>query len=42
MTTIYKNFKIDKSLILGDLDQLLKIQYQELKVWCLANNFRKK
>ena len=42
MTTINKNFEIDKSRILGDLDLLLKIQHQELKVWCLANNLRKK
>ena len=42
MTTINKNFEIDKSRILCDLDQLLKIQHSELKVWCLANNLRKK
>ena len=42
MTTINKNFEIDKRLILRDLDQLLKIQHQKLKVWCLANNLRKK
>ena len=40
MTTI--NFETDKSRILFDLDQLLKIQHRELKVWCLANNLRKK
>ena len=28
----------DKSRILCDLDQLLKFQDQELKVWCLAND----
>ena len=27
MTTIKKNFEIDKHLILHDLDQLLKIQH---------------
>ena len=42
MTTINKNCEIDKRLILRYLDQLLKIQHQELKVWCLANNLRKK
>ena len=43
MTTIItKNFEIDKSRILCDLDLLLKIQHYELKVWCLANNLRKK
>ena len=42
MTTINKKIEIDKSRILCDLDQLLKIQHQELKVWCLANNLRKK
>ena len=35
MTTIKKNFEIDKRLILRDLDQLLKIQNEELKVWCI-------
>ena len=42
MTT--KNFKIDKIRILRDLDldRLLKIRHQELKVWCLANNLRDK
>ena len=39
MTTINKkNFKTDKIQILRDLDLLLKIRHQELKVWCLANN----
>ena len=34
MTTINKkNIEIDKRLILRDLDQLLKIQHYELKVW---------
>ena len=42
MTTIDKKFEIDKRLILRDLGQLLKIQHQELKVWCLANHLRKK
>ena len=42
MTTIDKNFEIDKSRILCDLDQLLKIQRKEFKVWCLAKNLRKK
>ena len=37
-----KNFEIDKRRILCDLDQLLKIQHQELKVWSLASNLRKK
>ena len=37
-----KNFEIDKRLILRDIDQLRKIQHQELEVWCLANNLRKK
>ena len=37
-----KNFEIDKRLIFRDLDQLLKIQHKELKVWRLANNLRKK
>ena len=36
MTTINKkNLEIDKIRILGDLDLLLKIRHQELKVWCL-------
>ena len=35
MTTINKNFETDKRLILRDLDQLLKIQHEELKVWCI-------
>ena len=39
MTTINKKtFKIDKIQILRDLDLLLKIRHQQLKVWCLANN----
>ena len=42
MTTITKNFKLDKIRILRDLDLLLKIRHQELKVWCLANNLREK
>ena len=33
---------MDKRLILRDLDQILKIQHQELIVWCLANNLLKK
>ena len=37
-----KNFEIDKIRILLDLDLLLKIRHQELKVWCLANNLREK
>ena len=41
MTTIKKIFEMDKSLSFCDLDQLLKIN-EELKVWCLANNVRKK
>ena len=42
MTTITKNFKLDKIRILRDLDLLLKIRHQELIVWCLANNLREK
>ena len=42
MTTINKNFEIDKHLILRDLDQLLKVQHRGLEVWCLANTLRKK
>ena len=41
MTTT-KNFEINKFQIVGDLDLLLKIRYQELEVWCLANNIREK
>ena len=41
MTTINKNFEIDKSRILCDLDRLLKIQHWELKDWRLVNNLRK-
>ena len=37
-----KNFEINKRLIFLDVDQLLKIQHWELKVWSLANNLRKK
>ena len=37
MTTITKNFKLDKIRILRDLDLLLKIRHQELIAWCLAN-----
>ena len=35
MTTIYKKLEIEKRLNLRDLDQLLKIQHEELKVWCI-------
>ena len=42
MTKIDKKIESDKSPILRNVDQLLKIQHQELKVWCLANNLRKK
>ena len=35
-----KNFEIDKMRILGDLDLLLKIRFQELILCCLANNLR--
>ena len=43
MATINKkNFEIDKSRILRDLDPPLKIRHQELKVWCLANKLREK
>ena len=31
-----KNFEIDESRILRDLDLQLKIRHQEFKVWCLA------
>ena len=34
MTTINKNFEIDKIRILRDLDLPLKIPHQELKAWC--------
>ena len=34
--------EIDKSRILRNLDPLLKIQHEDLKVWCLANNLREK
>ena len=37
-----KNFQIDLIRISRDLDLLLKIRHQELKVWCLANNLREK
>ena len=33
---------MDKIRILRGLELLLKIRHQELKVWCLANNLRKK
>ena len=42
MTTINKNFEIDKIRILRDLDLLLKIRHQKRKVWCSANNLREK
>ena len=42
MTTIKKNFETEKRLISCDLDQLLKNLQYELKVWCLANDLRKK
>ena len=42
MTTTKKNFEINKRLILPHLEQLLKIQHYELKVWCLANNLCEK
>jgi len=42
MTTMNKNFEIDKCLILRDLDQLVKILHWEFKVWFLANDLRKK
>ena len=34
--------EIDKSRILRNLDLWLKIQHQELKVWCLAYNLHEK
>ena len=33
---------MDKIRILRDLELLLKIRHQELKVWCLANNLSEK
>ena len=42
MATINKKGETDKIRILRDLDQLLKIRNQELKVWFLANNLRDK
>ena len=41
MATINKKNEISKSRILRDLDLLLKIRHQEIKV-CLANNLREK
>ena len=40
MTTINKKLQNREIRILRDLDLLLKIRHQELKVWCLANNLR--
>ena len=37
-----KTLKSINSEFFRDLDLLLKIRYQELKVWCLANNLREK
>ena len=37
-----KTLKLSKAEFLCDPDQLLQIQHEELKVWCLANNLRKK
>ena len=42
MTTINKKLQIDKIRILRDLDLLQKNWFQELIVWCLANNLREK
>ena len=42
MTTINKKLQNREIRILRDLDLLLKIRHQELKVWCLANNLRDK
>ena len=42
MTTINKKLEIDQILIWRDLDLLMKIRHQELKVWFLANNLREK
>jgi len=41
MATINKKNEINKSRILHNLDLLLEIRHQELKV-CLANNIREK
>ena len=35
-----KNLKSIKIRILRNLDLLLQIQHQELKVWCLANSLQ--
>ena len=37
-----KNFEIDNSRIVRDLDPPLTIRHQERKEWCLANNSREK
>ena len=45
MTEINKNSeknKTEKRRLLRDLDLLMRIRYQELKVWCLANNLSEK
>ena len=42
VTTINKNFELDKMQILRDQDLLLKIRQQVLIVWWLANNLREK
>ena len=42
MTTINKKLQNREIRILRDLDLLLKIRHQELKVCCLANNLRDK
>ena len=43
MTTINKkNFEIALIRISRDLDLLLKIRHQELKVWCLAKKLCEK
>ena len=42
MTSINKNFKLDKIQILCHLDLLLKFRHQVRIVWWLANNLREK
>ena len=42
MTTINKKSEIYKSRFLRDVDLILKIRHQELKMRCLANNLGEK
>ena len=45
MTEVNKNSeknKTEKRRLLRDLDLLMRIRHQELKVWCLANNLSEK